>query len=82
MPKYMVKRIEAGKWDGQAAREAEADTAQDAAEIICGQKLVEGTNPGSILVEVWEQSSPGKIKTFGIAHGSAQRADTATYHWR
>jgi hypothetical protein len=55
MPRYGVNCYDAGVWDGQKPREVEADSAQAAAESVCGEPLVE--NPaklGLIRAKVWE----------------------------
>ena len=66
MPRFRVNCYDRGVSDKQAPREVEAESAQAAAESVCGKPLVEiPAKPGLVRAKVWEVA-PGRpdIKWF------------------
>lgn len=59
MRPFKVKCYDRSIWDEKEPRDIEAESALQAAELICGGPLVEGVgNLGSLRAEVWEPASP------------------------
>jgi hypothetical protein len=54
MPIFRVMGYRDGAWDRLEPRVVEAQTARQAAEIICGERVMEGADRGSALyLKVW-----------------------------
>ncbi len=55
MPRFKVNCYDRGVWDKQAPREVDAESAQAAAESVCGEPLVENpAKQGLLRAKVWE----------------------------
>ena len=66
MPLFKVKCFEAAILDGNA-RDIEARDEQEAAELVCGEPLIEGEGqPGRLRAQVRPASKPSAIKLFYI----------------
>jgi hypothetical protein len=67
MPIFRVMCFEAGMWDRDEARKIEAEDEQQAAEMVCGERLAEGpVKLEQLRAQVWPVSSPGGRTAFGV----------------
>ena len=63
---FKVRCFDGGIWDEKEPRNVEAASALEAAELICGEKLIVNAKLGTLRAEVWEPSSPATKTIFRV----------------
>ena len=66
---FKVKCYEGGVWDNSDPIGVEAQNDREAAEYVCGGRLLYDGKPGQLRAEVWPASSPETKTPFYVWAG-------------
>ena len=68
MPRFKVMCYDRGVWDGHEPRIVETRNAKEAAEKVCGTRLIEGLDkPQNLRAKVWPATP--KVEWFSTLPG-------------